>query len=97
YDAVTFSLKEYAQELATPQLFFMPAIDPYSILNRRLSEDEIEELKKRIEIEKSRIEKLKKSDWYTQPQIPEVTEAPIIAPPTPPNMPAMTKVKPLVR
>ena len=43
YDAVTFSLKEYAQELATPQLFFMPAIDPYSILNRRLSEDEIEE------------------------------------------------------
>ncbi len=43
YDAVTFSLKEYAQELATPQLFFMPAIDPYSILNRKLSEDEIEE------------------------------------------------------
>ncbi len=43
HDAVIFSLEEYAQELATPQLFFMPAIDPYSILNRRLSEDEIEE------------------------------------------------------
>jgi len=43
HDAVIFSLEEYAQKLATPQLFFMPAIDPYSIKNRRLSEDEIEE------------------------------------------------------
>ena len=43
HDAVIFSLEEYAQKLTTPQLFFMPAIDPYSILNRKLSEDEIEE------------------------------------------------------
>ena len=43
YDAVIFSLEEYAQKLATPQIFFMPAIDPYSIKNRRLSEDEIDE------------------------------------------------------
>lgn len=43
YDAVIFSIKEYAQNLYTPQLFFMPAIDPFNIKNRPLSEDEIEE------------------------------------------------------
>ncbi len=43
YDAVILSIKEYAQKLKTPQLFFMPAIDPFSIKNRRLSEEEIDE------------------------------------------------------
>jgi trehalose synthase len=31
YDATIFSIKEYAQKLNTPQIFFMPAIDPFSI------------------------------------------------------------------
>lgn len=43
YDAVVLSCKEYAQKLKTPQLLFMPAIDPFSITNRELSEEEIEE------------------------------------------------------
>lgn len=43
YDAVIFSIKEYAHKLKTPQLFFMPAIDPFSIKNHLLSEAEIEE------------------------------------------------------
>ncbi len=43
YDAVIFSIREYAQKLKTPQLFFMPAIDPFSIKNHPLSEEEIEE------------------------------------------------------
>jgi trehalose synthase len=43
YDAVILSISEYRQELRTPQLFFMPAIDPFSITNRQLTEDEIEE------------------------------------------------------
>lgn len=43
YDAVVLSQKDYRQELNTPQLFFMPAIDPLSITNKQLSEDEIEE------------------------------------------------------
>jgi trehalose synthase len=43
YDAVVFSIKEYAQKLNTPQLFFMPAIDPFSIKNHPMSEAEIEE------------------------------------------------------
>lgn len=43
YDAVILSSRDYAQKLETPQLFFMPAIDPFSITNRDLSEEEIEE------------------------------------------------------
>jgi trehalose synthase len=37
------SRREYAQKLNTPQLFFMPAIDPFSITNRELSNHQIEE------------------------------------------------------
>ena len=40
YDAVILSLQEYRQELVTPQMFFMPAIDPFSIKNSQLSEEE---------------------------------------------------------
>lgn len=40
YDAVVMSLPEYRRELTTPQLFFMPAIDPFSISNRDLSDAE---------------------------------------------------------
>ena len=43
YDAAIFSIREYARDLKIPQMFFMPAIDPFSILNRDLSEAEIEE------------------------------------------------------
>lgn len=43
YDAVILSSKDYEQELKTPQLFFMPAIDPFSITNRELSGEEIDE------------------------------------------------------
>lgn len=43
YDAVILTLKEYEQKLTTPQLFFMPATSPFSLKNRELSEDEIDE------------------------------------------------------
>jgi trehalose synthase len=43
YDAVILSSEDYAQKLETPQLFFMPAITPFSITNRELSESEINE------------------------------------------------------
>ncbi|MFH1486925.1 MAG: glycosyltransferase [Chloroflexota bacterium] len=43
YDAVILSSKDYAQDLKTPQLFFMPAIDPFSITNRELSRDDVDE------------------------------------------------------
>jgi trehalose synthase len=43
YDAVIVSLKEYKQELDLPQVFFCPAIDPFSIKNRKLSSEQIKE------------------------------------------------------
>lgn len=43
YDAVILSDKEYEQDLKVPQLFFMPAIDPFSIVNKELSEDDIDQ------------------------------------------------------
>lgn len=43
YDAVIFSLKEYAQNIKTPQVFIMPAIDPFNIKNREMSKEEIQE------------------------------------------------------
>ena len=41
YDAVVMSLPEYAQRLEAPQVFFMPAIDPFSIKNQELDDSEI--------------------------------------------------------
>jgi trehalose synthase len=43
YDAVILSSKDYRQKLKIPQLFFMPAIDPFTITNRELSRKEIDE------------------------------------------------------
>jgi len=43
YDAVILSSKDYRQELRTPQLFFMPAIDPFSITNQEMTNEEIDE------------------------------------------------------
>ena len=42
YDAVILTLEEYKLPLKTPQVFFMPAIDPFSIKNQAMSEREIE-------------------------------------------------------
>lgn len=43
YDAVVFSLPEYAKDLDIVQLFFTPAIDPFSAKNSKLSESEIDQ------------------------------------------------------
>ena len=43
YDAVILSLPEYARELTPPQVFIMPAIDPFSVKNIELSESEIKD------------------------------------------------------
>jgi len=43
YDAVILSIREYKQDIKTPQLFFMPAIDPFTITNREMSDREIKE------------------------------------------------------
>jgi trehalose synthase len=43
YDAAIFSSEEYAQEMKPPLRFFMPAINPFNIKNRELSEQEMDE------------------------------------------------------
>jgi trehalose synthase len=40
---IGFSIKDYKKKIKTPQVFFMPAIDPFSILNRDMSEKEVKE------------------------------------------------------
>lgn len=50
YDAIVFSTEGYRQKLETPQVFFTPAIDPFSIKNKELSEREIDERLKRYGI-----------------------------------------------
>ena len=50
YDAVIISDEEYKQDLDIPQLVFMPAIDPFSIVNREMAEDEIDERLKHYNI-----------------------------------------------
>jgi len=43
YDAAVFSLPEYAQELKVPLHFIMPAINPFSMTNKDMAEDEIDQ------------------------------------------------------
>src|SRR3989440_4219347 len=43
YDAVIVSCPEYKQEVKPPQRVFMPAINPFTIKNRELGDDEIRE------------------------------------------------------
>ncbi len=50
YDAAIFSSKDYSQKLTVPQLFFMPSIDPFSITNRELSAEEINNRLERYKI-----------------------------------------------
>ena len=50
YDAVILSNKDYIKKLKIPQVFFMPGIDPFSILNRKMSEEEIQERLNRYKI-----------------------------------------------
>jgi trehalose synthase len=50
YDAVILSSPDYAQKIKTPQLFFLPAIDPFTINNRELTQHEIVERLKHYHI-----------------------------------------------
>lgn len=43
FDAAIFSIHEYGKNLKIPQYFFMPAINPFTIKNKKLSEKEVTE------------------------------------------------------
>src|SRR4051812_15594347 len=50
YDATVLSLQEYAQPLSIPQRFIMPAINPFSVKNREMSDAEIRDCLARYNI-----------------------------------------------
>lgn len=50
YDAAIVSIKDYAQEISVPQLFFMPAIDPFATKNKDLDEKIIDNRLKHYDI-----------------------------------------------
>ena len=50
YDVAILSAEEYKQQLNTPQLLFMPAIDPFSAVNAHMSESETHKIIKRHDI-----------------------------------------------
>ena len=50
YDVVVLSAEEYKQELHTPQVLFMPAIDPFSAVNTDMSESETRKIIRRHDI-----------------------------------------------
>ncbi len=43
YDAMIVSSRQYQQEVTVPQRIFMPAINPFSIKNKELTQEEIDE------------------------------------------------------
>ena len=70
YDAVTLSLEEYKRDLDTPQVFTMPAIDPFSIKNRVLSEDEKDERLEHYDIpsDKPLVTQISRFDRWKDPE-----------------------------
>ena len=50
YDSVVFSLPEYAQPIAAPQRFILPAIDPFSPINQQISRTESAQHLKRYQV-----------------------------------------------
>jgi len=49
-DSVVFSLPEYAQPIAAPQRFILPAIDPFSPINQQISRTESAQHLKRYQV-----------------------------------------------
>ncbi|MFP4438002.1 MAG: glycosyltransferase [Chloroflexaceae bacterium] len=43
YDAAILSFKEYTQRIKTPQIYFMPAINPFTYKNRFMTDEEMDE------------------------------------------------------
>jgi trehalose synthase len=50
YDAAVLSLKEYAQNLSIPPRFIMPAINPFSVKNKGMADQDIRECLARYKI-----------------------------------------------
>jgi trehalose synthase len=70
YDAMILSRREYQQNLPMPQLIFMPAIDPFSIKNRELTEAEMNDRLEqyRIPLDLPLVVQVSRFDRWKDPQ-----------------------------
>ncbi|MBD3368393.1 MAG: glycosyltransferase [Candidatus Eisenbacteria bacterium] len=70
YDAVVLSLEDYRRDLETPQVFMMPALDPFSIKNRVLSENEKDERLEHYDIPSDRpiVSQISRFDRWKDPE-----------------------------
>lgn len=70
YDTAIMSLESYKQDLAIPQTFFMPAIDPFVVKNMPLSEEEIEDRLDYYDIPKDRpiVTQISRFDRWKDPE-----------------------------
>lgn len=69
YDAAIFSLPEYARDLDIVQLFFTPAINPFSAKNADLSDAEIDEclMRHRIPTNRPLVAQISRFDRWKDP------------------------------
>jgi trehalose synthase len=70
YAIAVFSLRDYTQDLAIPQQFILPAINPFSAKNRVLSHDEIQACLSRYQIPVDRplVVQISRFDPWKDPQ-----------------------------
>jgi trehalose synthase len=70
YDAVIESLDAYRQDLQTPQRTITPAIDPFAIKNKELSEEEVNERLAHYEIPQDRplVVQISRFDRWKDPE-----------------------------
>ncbi len=69
YDAAVFSLPEYARDLDIVQLFFTPAINPFSAKNAELSDAEIDQclMRHRIPTNRPLVTQISRFDRWKDP------------------------------
>jgi trehalose synthase len=70
YNTVVFSLPDYARDLRVPQQFIMPAINPFSTINKDLTETEIEDVlaRHRIPTDLPLVVQVSRFDKWKDPQ-----------------------------
>jgi trehalose synthase len=70
YDVVILSNREYSQNIKTPQVFFLPAIDPFTITNRELQSHEIDERLRhyRIPTDRPIVAQISRFDRWKDPE-----------------------------
>ncbi|SYZ74743.1 Trehalose synthase [Candidatus Zixiibacteriota bacterium] len=69
YDSAVFSAPSFSRELSIPQMLISPSIDPLSDKNKELSEEQIQEVLDRFQLDRSRpiITQISRFDYLKDP------------------------------